>query len=107
MVMPMARLAQYQHCLLRSNGTRTHWCGSGEGGIGLREQMENLLQTVQIKAEQAAPHGTARLVRFGISDWRVRQPSSLGLAAGTGPETAPRVAAIRSWSWFPTPSSGR
>jgi hypothetical protein len=40
--MPPARLAQYQHCLLRRNGTRTHWSRSGEGGIGLRKQLEAL-----------------------------------------------------------------
>jgi hypothetical protein len=26
--MPLARLAQYQHCLLRRNGVRTSWSGS-------------------------------------------------------------------------------
>ena len=27
--MPLARLAQYQHCLLRRNGVRTTWGHSG------------------------------------------------------------------------------
>ncbi|MCF7675003.1 MAG: hypothetical protein K9M97_06645, partial [Akkermansiaceae bacterium] len=36
--MPMSRLAQYQHCLLRRNGVRAHWSGTGEGQTGLREQ---------------------------------------------------------------------
>ena len=40
--MPLARLAQYQHCLLRRNGLRTHWSAKGEGGTSLREQLESL-----------------------------------------------------------------
>jgi hypothetical protein len=40
--MPLARLAQYQHCLLRRNGMRTHWSATGEGGTSLREQLEVL-----------------------------------------------------------------
>ncbi|MCF7674600.1 MAG: hypothetical protein K9N23_12975 [Akkermansiaceae bacterium] len=40
--MPLARLFQYQHCLLRRNGVRAHWSGTGEGPISLREQMEAL-----------------------------------------------------------------
>lgn len=40
--MPLARLAQYHHCLLRRNGVRTHWSASGEGGTSLREQLEAL-----------------------------------------------------------------
>jgi hypothetical protein len=27
--MPLARLAQYQHCLLRRNGVRTSWSSAG------------------------------------------------------------------------------
>jgi hypothetical protein len=38
--MPLSRLAQYQHCLLRRNGVRTNW--SGTGGTSLREQLEVL-----------------------------------------------------------------
>ena len=39
--MPLARLAQYQHCLLRRNGVRTHWSGTGgEAGSSLHEQLE-------------------------------------------------------------------
>jgi hypothetical protein len=40
--MPLARLAQYQHCLLRRNGVRTHWSGSVKGGLSLREQLDAL-----------------------------------------------------------------
>ena len=40
--MPLARLAQYQHCLLRRNGVRTHWSGVGNGQGTLREQLEAL-----------------------------------------------------------------
>ena len=40
--MPLARLFQYQHCLLRRNGVRTHWSSTGEGQISLREQLEAL-----------------------------------------------------------------
>jgi len=40
--MPLARLAQYQHCLLRRNGVRTHWSATREGGTSLREQLEAL-----------------------------------------------------------------
>jgi hypothetical protein len=40
--MPLARLAQYQHCLLRQNGVRTGWSSMGEAQIGLRVQLESL-----------------------------------------------------------------
>ncbi|MCX6876387.1 MAG: hypothetical protein NTW21_21640 [Verrucomicrobia bacterium] len=40
--MPLARLAEYQHCLLRRNGVRTHWSGGGGGQTSLREQLEAL-----------------------------------------------------------------
>ncbi len=40
--MPLARLFQYQHCLLRRNGVRANWSSSGEGQISLREQLEAL-----------------------------------------------------------------
>jgi len=40
--MPLARLAQYQHCLLRRNGVRTNWSATGEGGKCLREQLDAL-----------------------------------------------------------------
>jgi len=32
MFMPLARLAQYQHCLLRRNGVRTNRSSTGSGG---------------------------------------------------------------------------
>jgi hypothetical protein len=40
--MPLARLFQYQHCLLRRNGVRAHWSGTGEAQTSLREQLEAL-----------------------------------------------------------------
>jgi len=40
--MPLARLAQYQHCLLRRNGVRTSWGNFGDDDDGLREQLEGL-----------------------------------------------------------------
>jgi len=39
MSMPMARLAQYQHCLLRRNGVRTGWSATKDGGTSLRDQL--------------------------------------------------------------------
>ncbi len=40
--MPLARLAQYQHCLLRRNGVRTNWSCAGNSQFPLREQLETL-----------------------------------------------------------------
>ena len=40
--MPLARLAQYQHCLLRRNGVRTHWSSTGTAQTTLREQLAAL-----------------------------------------------------------------
>ena len=40
--MPLARLFQYQHCLLRRNGVRAHWSSTGESQISLRAQLEVL-----------------------------------------------------------------
>jgi len=40
--MPLARLAQYQHCLLRRNGVRTHWSGARDLRTSLREQLKSL-----------------------------------------------------------------
>ena len=40
--MSLARLAQYQHCLLRRNGVRTHWSSARSGQGTLREQLEAL-----------------------------------------------------------------
>jgi hypothetical protein len=40
--MPLARLAQYQHCLLRRNGVRTSWSQTNTGMPSLREQLEAL-----------------------------------------------------------------
>ena len=36
--MPLARLAQYQHCLLRRNGLRSHW-STPYSESGVAEQM--------------------------------------------------------------------
>ena len=40
--MPLARLAQFQHCLMRRNGVRTAWSRSDGAGLSLREQMQEL-----------------------------------------------------------------
>jgi hypothetical protein len=40
--MPLARLFQYQHCLLRRNGVRANWSSTAEGQTSLREQLEAL-----------------------------------------------------------------
>jgi len=40
--MPLARLFQYQHCLLRRNGVRANWSSTGEGPTSLRDQLEAL-----------------------------------------------------------------
>ena len=43
--MPLARLFQDQHCLLRRNGVRAHWSSTGEVQISLREQLKALRAT--------------------------------------------------------------
>ena len=40
--MPLARLAQYQHCLLRRNGVRTTCCWSETGTSTVRDQLVSL-----------------------------------------------------------------
>jgi hypothetical protein len=40
--MPLARLAQYQHCLLRRNGVRVRLCNAGTGQFSLRDQLDTL-----------------------------------------------------------------
>jgi hypothetical protein len=40
--MPLARLAQYQHCLLRRNGVRTGWSCAGIEQKSLRDQLQSL-----------------------------------------------------------------
>jgi hypothetical protein len=40
--MPLSRLAQYQHCLLRRNAVRTHWSGAGQIGVPLKDQIAQL-----------------------------------------------------------------
>ena len=42
MLMPLARLAQNQHCLLRRNGVRTNWISAETEQTTLRDQMEAL-----------------------------------------------------------------
>jgi hypothetical protein len=39
--MPLARLARYPHCLLRRNGVRINWGGTGDvRGSSTHEQLE-------------------------------------------------------------------
>jgi hypothetical protein len=45
--MPLARLAQYQHCLLRRNGVRTVWGCAGIEQKSLREQLQSLKSKYQ------------------------------------------------------------
>ena len=40
--MPLARLAQYQHCLFRRNSVRTRWSNANPDGTDLREQIRAL-----------------------------------------------------------------
>ncbi len=40
--MPLARLFQYQHCLLRRNGVRANWSSTEGGQTSLRVQLESL-----------------------------------------------------------------
>lgn len=42
--MPLAKLAQYQHCLLRRNGALTRWSISITPGIALGDQLNLLRQ---------------------------------------------------------------
>jgi len=37
--MPLARLVQYQHCLLRRNSIRTRWSTENPDSTNLREQI--------------------------------------------------------------------
>jgi hypothetical protein len=40
--MALARLAQYQHCLLRRNGVVVYWSGTHSGSGGVRLAIEAL-----------------------------------------------------------------
>ena len=40
--MPLARLAQYQHCLFRRNSVRTHWSTTGTSAVPLKDQLAQL-----------------------------------------------------------------
>jgi hypothetical protein len=42
LIMPLARLAQYQHCLLRRNGARTSWTKTETDGPSLGGQLAAL-----------------------------------------------------------------
>jgi hypothetical protein len=42
--MPLARLAQYQHCLLRRNGVRTSWAANSPTS-GLARRLEEIRQS--------------------------------------------------------------
>jgi hypothetical protein len=37
--MPLAKLVQYQHCLLRRNGVRTEWSKYDTNGLDLGDQL--------------------------------------------------------------------
>jgi hypothetical protein len=40
--MPLAKLAQYQHCLLRRNGVRTRWSSSNDETASIGDQLAAL-----------------------------------------------------------------
>jgi len=40
--MPLARLTQYHHCLLRRNGVRTHWSSPATGTLNGQTLSEHL-----------------------------------------------------------------
>ncbi len=46
MFMPLARLVQYQHCLLRRNGVRTEWVQFQLGD--LHEALEKIRQEIPL-----------------------------------------------------------
>jgi hypothetical protein len=58
--MPLARLAQYQHCLLRRIGVRTNWSETGRSTVSLKDQLAQLRlqlvgldeQSVSLQVEQ-------------------------------------------------------
>jgi hypothetical protein len=57
MFMPLARLAQYQHCLLRRNGISTRWSNHVQGGpeISLKDRLA-ILRTQWNPKDDATPH---------------------------------------------------
>ena len=56
MFMPLARLAQYQHCLMRRNGTRTRWSSHVQSGpeISLKDRLA-ILRTQWQQKTNATP----------------------------------------------------
>ena len=40
--MPLARLAQYQHCLLRRNGTAVRWSNTGGAAASVLDELRAL-----------------------------------------------------------------
>jgi len=64
--MPLARLAQYQHCLLRRNGVRTRWSATGEVGTSLREQLEALRLKWNPAGDSEDPADQSRPPLFGL-----------------------------------------
>ncbi len=40
--MPLARLAQYQHCLLRRNGVAAHWSNTGGVSASVMDELRAL-----------------------------------------------------------------
>jgi hypothetical protein len=53
--MPLARLAQYQHCLLRRNAVRTVWCRSSQGDPDLGAVLQQLREAWIAKAAKSDP----------------------------------------------------
>jgi len=51
MFMPMARVIQYQHCMLRRNSTRTRWSSSFPGDTGSETVISLGDRIAEIKAQ--------------------------------------------------------
>ena len=49
LMMPLAKVAQYQHCIFRRNDIRTRWSTVGEGAKPLKE----ILSTVKNRWNEA------------------------------------------------------
>ena len=56
MFMPMARLAQYQHCLFRRNAVRTRWCeptNDTDGRESAEDEFNRMRQSWQASVDSA------------------------------------------------------
>ena len=56
MFMPMARLAQYQHCLFRRNAVRTMWCeptNSADGRESAEDEFTRMRQSWRAAVDSA------------------------------------------------------